>query len=919
MAGDMRLEYTVDAETGGMLSLTNAANKAERGVVKSFNKMDAAVSKLSAAFTAVSAAISANQIVKYAESWAVVNNKLANSVRENEKLADVTERVLAISQDSRSSLDSTASLYSRLERATRSAGTSTSDLINLTETINKAFIVSGATTAEAESAVIQLSQGLASGTLRGEEFNSVNEQGNRLIVALSESLGVTSGKLRELAFDGKLTTDVVVKGLLQQGDKIATEFTKTMQTFGQATTIATNNLTEWVGSSVTVKAIVGEMGDGVVSLSQNLETVAQVAAFAGLAFGSKLVGGLTLSTQAALTNAVASAKLATAELATSKAAERRAIAEKQAAQVTLISAQEKFSAAKIAQSAEISLLQTQKAALTQTILNTKSESIRNTVRAQLTAVSIQLAAAQKGETATTAQLTAATTALSAAKGRLTTTTGAANLATVATATAQTAASATARTMTVATTGLKTAMTFLGGPVGVIMLAASALYMFKTAAADANGPAERLAESLDKMGTAQARLMKIKLVEDIQKTKDSLTGLNHRLELTIDPLTRLTDAKREEMKIVWAAKIEKENMTLQEQIDKLKEVNAIIDGTASRKSASTPAAQKIVIPTSGKEELKAKKKALKEMLDLNKQIDQQELDRYNLSQQQRETGISANPMLNEQARFQKELDALKLSEQLKLTTKQEYMALEAGMIATHEENKRAIMEETFRGMNAQNEMLMSTFDSLHNAATNVFSGMLSGTMSATDAMKSFGNAILNEAIGSLVQMGIEQVKQMVMGKALQATQTAATMAQAAAVAAAWQPAAMAASIATSGGAAVAGSAAYTASMASTMLPVAGGRLYGGATQAGKAYRVNENGRPEMYTNSSGQQFMMGSDRGHVTPAGEMGDKSVVVNQTFNVEASATYDQKAMQQVLQAAKIQTTQIMQDQMRQGGMLAR
>lgn len=868
MAGDMRLEYTVDAETGGMLSLTNAANKAERGVVKSFNKMDAAVSKLSAAFTAVSAAISANQIVKYAESWAVVNNKLANSVRENEKLADVTERVLAISQDSRSSLDSTASLYSRLERATRSAGTSTSDLIKLTETINKAFIVSGATTAEAESAVIQLSQGLASGTLRGEEFNSVNEQGNRLIVALSESLGVTSGKLRELAFDGKLTTDVVVKGLLQQGDKIATEFTKTMQTFGQATTIATNNLTEWVGSSVTVKTIVGEMGDGVVSLSQNLETVAQVAAYAGIAFGSKLVGGLALSTQAALTNAVASAKSAQANSASAAMALRRAVAEKQSA-LALVS----------------------------------------------TAKMEELATRGKvGHAFALENLTRVQGLAFASTGRY-------NVALAANATAQTAASATARTMTVATTGLKTAMTFLGGPVGVIMLAVSALYMFKTAAADANGPSERLAESLDKMGTAQARLMKIKLVEDIQKTNDALTGLNHRLEMTIDPLTRLTDAKREEMKIVWAAKIEKENMTLQEQIDKLKEVNAIIDGTANRKSTSTPAAQKIVIPTSGKEELKAKKKALKEMLDLNKEIDQQELDRYNLAQQQRETGIGANPMLNEQARFQKELDALKLSEQLKLTTKQEYMALEAGMIATHEENKRAIMEETFRGMSAQNEILMSTFDSLQNAATNVFSGMLSGTMSATDAMKSFGNAILNEAIGSLVQMGIEQVKQMVMGKALQATQTAATMAQAAAVAAAWQPAAMAASIATSGGAATAGATAYTASMASTMLPIAGGRLNGGSVQAGKAYRVNENGKSEALMFGMGtKQYMMPNSNGKVVSADNSGGgKSININQSFVFEGGTPKDQQTMQQFAQMSKAQTIQIIQQEMRQGGMLAR
>lgn len=318
-------------------------------------------------------------------------------------------------------------------------------------------------------------------------------------------------------------------------------------------------------------------------------------------------------------------------------------------------------------------------------------------------------------------------------------------------------------------------------------------------------------------------------------------------------------------------------------------------------------------------VKAIETASKALLEIDKQINAQELERFNLQQHQINRATAANPLLNEQARFKKELDALKLSEQMKLTTKQEYMALEAGLIATHEENKRDIMEETFRGMNAQNEMLMSTFDSLQNAATNVFSGMLSGTMSATDAMKSFGNAILNEAIGSLVQMGIEQAKQAVMGKALQAANTAATVTEAAVIAAAWQPAAMAASIATSGGAATAGSAAYTASMAATAIPIAGGRLYGGPTQAGKAYRVSENGKPEMWSNGAGQQFMMGGGRGHVTPARDIGGGSVTINQSFVFDGSTPQDQQTMQRFAQMSKTQTMQIIQQEMRQGGMLAR
>jgi len=170
---------------------------------------------------AISAALSIQKIVEYANAWVDVSNKLANSRREledsvksNESLADVIDRVFKVSQESRSELEATATLYGRLERATRAAGTSTADLALLTTTINKAFVVSGASADEAAGAIVQLSQGLASGVLRGDEFNTIMESGSRLAQAIADSLGVTTGQLRNMAAQGALTTDVIVKGLL---------------------------------------------------------------------------------------------------------------------------------------------------------------------------------------------------------------------------------------------------------------------------------------------------------------------------------------------------------------------------------------------------------------------------------------------------------------------------------------------------------------------------------------------------------------------------------------------------------------------------------------------------------------------------------------------------------------------------------
>jgi len=283
----------LDRLEGGFDNTTRAVNNTEKSMLS-----------LSGVAKSLAAALSVQQVAKYAEAWTVVNNKLVNSIKPHEELGDAVSRVFNLAQSTRTELDATASLYSRLERATRQAGISTEDLARLTTIINQAFIVSGATAQEAESAIIQLSQGLASGTLRGEEYNSVNEQGNRLIVALSQSLGVGAGKLREMAFAGKLTTDVVVNGLLKQGDAIGKEFANTVTTMGQAFSVAKNNITKFVGESATVKSVYTAFNDSIVTLSENLSTIATVIGVVGVLMGGRFVGALTAATAAQIKHTI---------------------------------------------------------------------------------------------------------------------------------------------------------------------------------------------------------------------------------------------------------------------------------------------------------------------------------------------------------------------------------------------------------------------------------------------------------------------------------------------------------------------------------------------------------------------------------------------------------------------------------------
>ncbi|VDY33506.1 Phage-related minor tail protein [Morganella morganii] len=302
MANVGEIVYQVQMDVAQLLTSQRQLDQRLRNMEGGFNRTTTAVngtersmSSLSRVAASLTAYLSASAVASYAEAWTVLNNKLSNSVRASESLVEVTERVFNISQDTRSSLDATATLYARLERGTRQYNTSAEDLAKLTTIINQGFIVSGATAQEAENAIIQLSQGIASGVLRGEEFNSVSEQGSRLMVALADSMGVSIGQLRAMAAEGKLTTDVVVNGLLSQGAAIGDEFSKTTQTMSQALQEAGNNITKFFGNSSTVQSFIGGFNDSVVVVSENLDSLTNILVIAAGVIGSRYAGALALA------------------------------------------------------------------------------------------------------------------------------------------------------------------------------------------------------------------------------------------------------------------------------------------------------------------------------------------------------------------------------------------------------------------------------------------------------------------------------------------------------------------------------------------------------------------------------------------------------------------------------------------------
>lgn len=209
------------------------------------------------------------------------------------------------------------------------------------------------------------------------------------------------------------------------------------------------------------------------------------------------------------------------------------------------------------------------------------------------------------------------------------------------------------------------------------------------------------------------------------------------------------------------------------------------------------------------------------------------------------------------------------------------ALRASIEEQYHQRRMAAMWEEWQQQSQINSMIGAAVDSLQGGATSAITGLINGTQSLRESFANIGTTILNSVVGSFVQMGIEWAKSQLMGQAAAAASLAATTAQASAAAAAWAPAAMSASIATYGSAAAVGQSAYAGSMLMAKgMALAGGRRYGGTVSAGNAYRINEDGRSEVFQTAGGQQMFIPNKSGKVVSADNAGGGSNVTVQQVN---------------------------------------
>ncbi|MFS9532644.1 tail protein (tape measure), partial [Klebsiella pneumoniae] len=215
---------------------------------------------------------------------------------------------------------------------------------------------------------------------------------------------------------------------------------------------------------------------------------------------------------------------------------------------------------------------------------------------------------------------------------------------------------------------------------------------------------------------------------------------------------------------------------------------------------------------------------------------------------------------------------------------------------YEQARIAAQWEIFRNQSTTNELMAAAVDGFASQAASSMTGLINGTQSATEAFKNLGSAILNSVIQALVEVGIQYLKNAAMAMIADKMTSNSSQQAGAQTAAAWAPAAAAASIATFGGAAVAGIAGMVAAFA-IGAALAGKRKNGGPVSAGSMYQVGEGGMPEIYKASNGSQYMIPGDNGSVISnkdlQGSGGGTLQVVNNVYNYANGVNVDTRSSQ--------------------------
>ncbi|HHF3391619.1 TPA: tape measure protein [Haemophilus influenzae] len=401
-----------------------------------------------------------SDVIKYADSYTELQNRIRLVTNSQTAMVAATESVFDISLKTNQAVGATAQIYQRFAQNADRLNLSQLQVSELTETVAKSVAISGASAGAAEAALMQFGQALGSAELRGDELNSVIEQTPGLADAIAKGLGVTTGELKNLAKAGKLDIHTVIQALVKARDTVDNDFNKRVKTLSMSFTNLETSITKFSGEANSALGVTQKLATGVDFVSDHLQ---ELIIGLGSLTAALAIGHLSKYGLELLKTGYASAKNALAHIAEAKAIATKATAMRTAAQVEMASLNAQFQLA-------------------------QSEQTRFALRERMKVQSAQIIALAQAEATAKRNLATAT-----------------NLATM------------------AAKGLQSVMALLGGPAGVIGIAATSLIFFSSQAAQARQWAldtttanQGLAESYNELSEAALSLKVEKQLEDIEK-------------------------------------------------------------------------------------------------------------------------------------------------------------------------------------------------------------------------------------------------------------------------------------------------------------------------------------------------------------------------------------------------------------------
>ena len=401
-----------------------------------------------------------SDVMKYADSYTELQNRIRLVTNSQTAMAAATESVFDISLKTNQAVGATAQIYQRFAQNADRLNLSQLQVSELTETVAKSVAISGASAGAAEAALMQFGQALGSAELRGDELNSVIEQTPGLADAIAKGLGTTTGELKNLAKAGQLDIHTVIQALVKARDTVDNDFNKRVKTLSMSFTNLETSITKFSGEANSALGVTQKLATGVDFVSDHLQ---ELIIGLGSLTAALAIGHLSKYGLELLKTGYASAKNALAHIAEAKAIATKATAMRTAAQVEMASLNAQFQLA-------------------------QSEQTRFALRERMKVQSAQIIALAQAEATAKRNLATAT-----------------NIAAM------------------AAKGLQGVMALLGGPAGVIGIAATSLIFFSSQAAQARQWAldtttanQGLAESYNELSEAALSLKVEKQLEDIEK-------------------------------------------------------------------------------------------------------------------------------------------------------------------------------------------------------------------------------------------------------------------------------------------------------------------------------------------------------------------------------------------------------------------